>query len=353
MFLINGMEFNIESYNKNEFQIKSYNKTYTATINKNTLNDIVNSTFELGDYIILDDHFKNHLNEHEQFVYYVNATEQNKTIHSVLEIIEFLYKKKFCKPNKLIVIGGGITQDIGGFVAGIFKRGINWVYIPTTFLAMTDSCIGGKVGVNHISKNMLGMFCSPNNVVISEYFLNTLSNDMIISGLGESLKLSIIAGKNEVDDFFKLYKQQHYLSIIKQSLVIKKSIIEYDELEKCERQVLNYGHTFGHAIESSTNYFIPHGIAVLFGMYYINTLFNVDKFNELNKQILKMIPTKYYIQFDPKSIIEHLKNDKKNKGSNICFIIPNDFGDFVIKYVNLVDVEEIINFIFKTPLHPD
>ena len=348
MFFINGKEFKIEHYDKNEFEIKSYNKTYTATINKNTLNDIVNSLFELGDYIILDDHFKNHLNEHEPFIYYVNATEQNKTIHSVLDVIEFLYKKKICKPNKLIVIGGGITQDIGGFVAGVFKRGINWVYIPTTFLAMTDSCIGGKVGVNHISKNMLGMFCSPNNVVISEYFLNTLSNDMIISGLGESLKLSIIAGKNEVDDFFKLYNQQNYLSIIKQSLVIKKSIIEYDELEKCERQVLNYGHTFGHAIESSTNYFVPHGIAVLFGMYYINTIFKIDALNQVNDSILDMIPTKYHIHFNANSIIEHLKNDKKNKGNNICFIVPNDFGNFVIKYVNLADIEENIKKLFDT-----
>ena len=209
---------------------------------------------------------------------------------------------------------------------------------------MTDSCIGGKVGINHHSKNMLGMFVSPTNVIISDFFLKTLSNDMIISGLGESLKLAIIGGGNEINNFKKLYDEKDYLTIIKQSLVIKKAIIEYDELEKNERRVLNYGHTIGHAIEAATNFYIPHGIAVLFGMYFINKLFYNKDFDDINNYILNMIPTKYLVKFDEELMINHIKNDKKNLGNDICFIIPITFGTFDIKFVNINNIMNELNY---------
>lgn len=339
-FYINQKEFIVEDYEKNNFTVQSYDKIYDVDINDESLEKIINNNYNIGDYIIIDDYFKP-LNIYisENSIYYINAKEENKNIKTVLNIIDFLYNNNFNKSNKLIVIGGGITQDIGGFVAGIFKRGIKWIYIPTTLLSMTDSCIGGKVGINHYSKNMLGMFTSPKQVIISDYFLNTLSEDMIISGLGESLKLAIIGGENEKNNFINLYEKKDYITIVKQSLVIKKAIIEYDELEKDERRILNYGHTIGHAIEASTNFYIPHGIAVLFGMYYINILFNIKNFEEINKYILKMIPQKFFIKFDPNNIIEHLMKDKKNNGDNICFIVPEIFGNFNIRFVNIKEIE--------------
>jgi 3-dehydroquinate synthase len=335
-FYVNNKDFMIEDYNKNIFNIKSYDKIYNVDINSDTLEELINNNYTKGDYIIIDNYFKNNLNYHiDKNIYFINASEDNKNIKTVLDIIDYLYKNNFNKLNKLLVIGGGITQDIAGFVAGIFKRGISWIYIPTTLLAMTDSCIGGKVGINHYSKNMLGMFISPIKIIISDYFLKTLSDDMIISGLGESLKLAIIAGEEEINNFIKLYNDKKYLTIIKQSLVIKKTIIEYDELEKNERRVLNYGHTIGHAIEASTNYFIPHGIAVLFGMYYINKLFNINNFDYINNYIINMIPKKYFINLDPNIIIQHLKKDKKNNGDNICFIIPEKSGIFNIDFIDI------------------
>jgi 3-dehydroquinate synthase len=347
-FYIDKKEFIIENYEKNNFIIKSYDKDYNVIINNNSLNEILKLHYEYGDYIIIDDYFKsNCINVEEKYIYYINAKEENKNINTVLTIIDFLYNNNFNKANKLIIIGGGITQDIGGFVAGIFKRGIKWIYVPTTLLAMTDSCIGGKVGINHYSKNMLGIFTSPTKVIISDYFLNTLSEDMIISGLGESLKLSIIGGEIEKNNFIRLYNNKDYLTIVKQSLVIKKAIIEFDELEKNERRVLNYGHTIGHAIEASTHFFIPHGIAVLFGMYFINKLFDINNFEELNKYILSMIPQKYFIKFDSNIIIQHLKKDKKNNGDDICFIIPETFGNFNIKFVNIKEIENKIHKILN------
>ena len=338
-FRVSEKTFFIEDYSKNNFNVKSYDKIYNVDINSDTLNDIINNNYISGDFIIIDNYFKGQINNNiNNFIFYIDAKEDSKNINTVLQIVDYLYENNFNKSNKLLVIGGGITQDIGGFVSGIFKRGINWIYIPTTLLAMTDSCIGGKVGINHHSKNMLGMFVSPTKVIISQYFLNTLSSDMIISGLGESLKLAIIGGKTETELFMELYKNKDYLTIIKQSLVIKKAIIEHDELEKNERRVLNYGHTIGHAIEAMSNFFIPHGIAVLFGMYFINKLFEIKCLEEMNNYILEMIPKKYFIKFDGKKIIEHLKKDKKNIGNRICFIVPNTFGDTQIKFV---DCEEI------------
>jgi 3-dehydroquinate synthase len=268
-------------------------------------------------------------------------------MESVLNIIDIM--KNFTKKNKLIVIGGGITQDVGGFVAGIYKRGIQWLLIPTTLLAMTDSCIGGKVGVNRVSRNMLGMFSAPNKVIISNTFMNTLDNDMINSGLGEALKLSLIGGINTYNFFKKNLSTQNYLNIIKMATSVKKVIIEKDELEVYERKVLNYGHTIGHAIESTTNYTIPHGIAVLIGMYLINKCFTNNLSTDINEQIYNLIDTKFLkINVNAEKVIDHILNDKKNNGDMLCFIILNDIGHTVISYYHKNNVRtKIIDEINK------
>ena len=271
--------------------IKSYNKNYNVIYNSDTAENIIKTYYNNGDLIILDKNIYNlYLQDilHSGFNYYIfNATEENKTIDSVLNIIDNM--NTFTKKNKLIIIGGGITQDVGGFVAGIYKRGVNWLLIPTTLLAMTDSCIGGKVGVNRTSKNILGMFSAPDKVIISSIFFNTLNNDMIYSGLGEAFKLSLIGGINTYNYFKENWQTKNYINIIKMSTSVKKVIIEKDELELYERKVLNYGHTIGHAIESTTNYEIPHGIAVLIGMYLINTCFNNNLSANINEEIYNLI----------------------------------------------------------------
>ena len=270
-------------------------------------------------------------------------------MENVLELVDILLEKKFTKKNKVIIIGGGITQEIGGFCCGIFKRGIDWVFVPTTVLSMTDSSIGSKISINRNSKNMLGMFSSPNKIIISDYFLNSLSQNDILSGLGESLKLCLIGGETTYKLFLHNYSKKNYINLIKLASIVKKVIIEYDELEKLERKVLNYGHTIGHAIESTTSYFIPHGIGVLIGMYVKNVLFFENKYHEINNLILSMIDTKYFqTSFPYKTFIEHLLNDKKNNGDNICFILLNDIGNSVIVYKKLPEFEEKMMNIFKT-----
>jgi len=346
MFQVENSTFKIETRYTNGLLVKSYDKEYRVEIINDDINKIIEDNFIDDDYIISDKYFEGQITNPN--VIFIEAIEENKCMDTVLSIFDILYKNKFTKKNKLIVIGGGIIQDISGFLCGMYKRGIKWVLVPTTMLAMTDSCIGGKVCLNRGGKNMLGLFVSPSKIVISELFLKTLDNDMIISGIGESLKLAIIAGDDEVASFITMFYDKDYVGIIKQSLEIKKTIVEYDELERNERRVLNYGHTIGHALEAATNYFIPHGIAVLLGMYYINKLFvKTNNFDKINDLILSMIPKKYLVNIDINIICDYVLSDKKNMGNNICLIVLEKYGKskFIFKNIDTLK-NELVEFLF-------
>jgi 3-dehydroquinate synthase len=352
-FNVNTTEFQGEVDLSNHVEIKSYNKIYNVIYCHNELEEIIRENYEENDFIIID---KNVYNIYSnslatipiKFIKFLNAIEENKNIYSVLEIVDLLNELKFNKKNKLIIIGGGITQDVGGFASAIFKRGLKWVLIPTTLLSITDSCIGGKVGVNRNSKNLLSLFNAPNKVIISDIFLKTLQDDDIISGLGESLKLSLIGGEETYQIFKNNSMNNDYMTIIKMSSSVKKLIIEKDELEKDERRVLNYGHTFGHALESTSNYFIPHGIGVLFGMYMINKLFYDDKYAEIDNYIMGIIPKKFKkIELSYDEFICHILDDKKNNGDTICFILLDDIGNSIFRYKKLVEIDEKLKTIFN------
>lgn len=351
-FAINNTNFSGLIDMSDEIDIKSYNKIYNVVYTNQNLNETIINTYNEGDFIIIDRNVYN-LDTNcfidKTYNYYLlDAREQNKNINIVLEIINILIENNFNKKNKLIIIGGGITQDIGGFVGALYKRGVSWVLIPTTLLAIADSCIGSKVNVNHVSKNILGLFCAPDKVIISSWFLNSLSNDDITSGIGEILKLALIGGHQTHKIFIESYNEKDYIKLIKVATSIKKLIIEYDELEKDERRVLNYGHTIGHAIESATNYFIPHGIAVLYGMLVKNKLFFDEKYDNLNQFIFDLIPEKFKnIELDYKLFIKNILNDKKNKGSKVCFILLEDIGKSIFIYKELSEVDNKLKKLFQ------
>lgn len=330
----------------NSIMIKSFSKTYSVTYNSEDISNMIDKYCNKDDFIIID---KNVYNIHSQSIkpiyniFIFDALEENKNIDNVIKIIDAISKINLTKKNKIIIIGGGISQDVGGFVATVYKRGIDWIFIPTTLLAMVDSCIGGKLGINRNSKNELGLFSSPNEIIINTSFLLTLDGDAIFSGLGESLKLALMAGYNNYEDFLSGYSKQNYLSIIKRSHAVKKSIIEIDELENNERKSLNYGHTFGHALESATNFFIPHGIAVLIGMYLINKIFTGDKYSEVNNLILEMVDKKFIMcKFEFSDVIKYVTRDKKNCGKQLCFVVLENYGHIIFKYVELCDIKEKI-----------
>jgi 3-dehydroquinate synthase len=349
-FQVDDHKFSGEIDLSDNIKIKSAIKNYDVFYSSKNLDNLINETYVVNDFIFIDRNVYNlspsTFNTLKNILIF-DATETNKVIESVLELIDKLYNVKFTKQNKLIIIGGGITQDVGGFAATIYKRGITWIYIPTTILSMTDSCIGSKVNINRVSKNILGMFNAPDTIYISDYFLNSLTNDDIISGIGEALKLSLIGGEVTYKLFMDKFKIKDYVSIIKIASLVKRQVIEFDEFELHSRKVLNYGHTIGHAIEGTTNYFIPHGIAVLIGMLIENILLYGDKYDYINNFILELIDPKFFnIEFNYSDFIKHILSDKKNKGNDVCFILLDEIGQSKIIYKNINNVEKIMSDIF-------
>lgn len=202
----------------------------------------------------------------------VTASEEQKTYEQLVPLFISIIERGVRRNTTLCVVGGGVLQDIGCFIASVLFRGMRWELIPTTLLAQGDSCIGSKSSLNIGSyKNQLGTFYSPHRVLMTFSVLRTLSRDEIRSGLGEVIKLHLIAGPA---NFAKLRSLLAVMPddpvelkpVIMDCLQIKKTYIEKDEFDLGVRNILNYGHTFGHAFESTTRYAIPHGIAVTLGI---------------------------------------------------------------------------------------
>lgn len=206
----------------------------------------------------------------------VDATESNKSLDRFPAYVETLVGQKIRRDHYLIAVGGGITQDITCFLAATLMRGIDWKFYPTTLLAQTDSCIGSKSSINvGKAKNILGTFTPPREVFISTDVLMTLDRDAIRSGIGEMLKAHIIDGPDTFDrlslEFSSIETDPSVMGrCIRRSLMIKKRFIEADEFDRDVRNIFNYGHSFGHAIESATDFAVPHGVAVTIGMDMAN-----------------------------------------------------------------------------------
>ncbi len=276
-------------------------------------------------------------------VFKATATEAFKTLDGVTEVLDFLQVREFTKGEQLIVVGGGIIQDIGAFVGAIYKRGIPWIYFPTTLLSMADSCIGGKAGVNYKgAKNQLALFSTPYHVTIHPQFLTTLPLEAITSGMGEVLKLCIIGGAY----FIELYQaevtkgQVHskaaLQTLIMAALTVKKAIIEVDEFEINHRRSLNYGHTLGHAIEALSDYAIPHGQAVVIGMVLVNELSHqqgllsaadLKQFNTLCYDLISDAVLQQLARISFNNIMTLLQKDKKTVGAVTSFAFMEAPGD--------------------------
>ncbi len=267
----------------------------------------------------------------------INATEKNKSIESVLKIYDKLNSLKYNKSKRLIVIGGGIIQDISAFAAKTYKRGIEWVYIPTTLLSMADSCIGSKCAVNYKSiKNQIGCYSTPSFIYINTAFLETLDITQTLSGVSEILKLSIIG--NSVELFKKYFDSPNrdFKQLIYLALSIKKTLIEYDEFDNNYRLALNYGHTFGHSIESKYKNKIPHGIAVMYGMDIINKL--TDCKLDIRKYF-NMITNYHPIEIDKTKHLEIIKQDKKSMGDTIKIVYYDMMNKkIVIKPIKIIQL---------------
>jgi 3-dehydroquinate synthase len=202
----------------------------------------------------------------------VEATESQKSIENVPWICTRLLEGGFRRDCELLAIGGGVVQDTACFIASVLLRGVKWSFIPTTLLAQCDSCIGSKSSINiGRFKNQIGNFYPPHEIALATSVLSTLPPDEIRSGMGEAIKLHLLSSEADAAEIGRLMARYATDAtalgeIIWSSLRIKQRYIEVDEFDKGVRNILNYGHTFGHAYESVTGYAIPHGIAVSLGI---------------------------------------------------------------------------------------
>lgn len=265
----------------------------------------------------------------------LEATEDNKIIDKALEICEKLASFDAKRNIALISVGGGIVQDITGFVANIMYRGILWYFIPTTLLAACDSCIGSKTSLNYKKfKNLLGTFYPPTKLYIYPGFFNTLSQKDYYSGLGEVIKFNIMSGESSIsyleDSMGRILKKEpsEIKNIIRKSLLFKKSFIEVDEFDKGERIKLNFAHTFGHSIEVLSKYIIPHGTAVAIGMIIANRIsflrnyVTKDFIERSEKLLLRVINIDIrYLNRPIEDYISVIRKDKKQIDSSLTCVL--------------------------------
>ena len=256
----------------------------------------------------------------------IPAGEESKSIENVVFIWNKLLEEKAGRDALLINLGGGTISDIGGFAASTYKRGIDFINVPTTLLAMIDASIGGKNGINFDNyKNQIGLFSEPNGVIINPNFLKTLNERDIKSGLAEMMKYAFIADESLLD-----LDSDNYLDFIEKAATIKEDIVSLDMKETGLRKILNFGHTIGHALESyyleKENYLI-HGEAVALGIY--SALYLSVKYCGLDDKWLFFYEMWFkgnlnlvnFNGFDVDAIYSYLSYDKKNKGGKPQFVL--------------------------------
>ena len=322
---------------------------------KITFHDTVEGLLNILDkqsWFIIDKNLKQYYNfDFLPNKIFYECNENTKSFDHIEILLKTFSQNQFKSNTEVIIIGGGTLQDVAGFCCSIYSRGIKYKFIPTTLLSQCDSCVGGKTSINFNSiKNILGTFYPPTEILICDKFLQTLSEKDFKSGLGEVFKFKILQNKLNEDIFSKDNLNQ----LIRECLEYKISIIEIDEFDQGLRKLLNYGHTFGHALEITSNYKLSHGSAVILGILIVNDILkelnvetNLD-YNVINKIGLSLIK---HIDLDKewfniKDIIKTIKLDKKNTGK-INLVYPDK--NFIFKIITLEENETIrlCNTVFK------
>ena len=346
-------------------EIKSRFKTYTVDFVQN-LGELISLAKEQESFFVLDREiyklYKEQLPEFDEArLYLIDADETKKNMDTALSICEQMTSMPSKRNTHLISIGGGITQDITGFVATSLYRGIRWTFYPSTLLAACDSCIGGKSSLNYKGfKNLLGSFYPPDVIRIYPQFFKTLTSRDYCSGLGEVVKFNVIAGEDGIEkiendlDSILAHDYEKLRKYVETSLAFKKKFIEEDEFDRGVRILLNFAHTFGHAFEVSSNYAIPHGSAVAMGMMAANHIsvkrgFIEEMYAERIEKICKKILTTISLDkswFDEQVIIGAIRKDKKQTNKDITAVfIQKDHSLGVYKDVQEKEIIEAVSHV--------
>jgi 3-dehydroquinate synthase len=301
-----------------------------------------NFQFPKNSILLADDRFRMLLQNYELPKIFIEAEEKNKSLETCSNILSQLQELGATKSTIIVAIGGGIVQDVTTLVASLYMRGLPWVYFPTTKMSQLDSCVGGKSSINlKGKKNIVGNIYPPKEIHLDFSFDETLTREALASGFLEGIKISFASGDADFLQNLKIaenYTRPESISRLEISQLVlsqKKHFIEEDEFDTGIRQNLNFGHTFGHAIESATKYSIQHGLAIGLGMlmaihhpmtvasenvYALKTaVFNIIRFAD--KASVSPI-----FEMNEDKFIECFMADKKHVNGNYTVILPNDQG---------------------------
>jgi 3-dehydroquinate synthase len=324
-----------------------------------------------GAAIIADEFFRPAFERAGAEAIFIEATETNKSLDASPAIIERIRKAGANRQTELVAVGGGTVQDLSAFIASVYMRGLRWSYMPTTVLAMVDSCIGGKSSINvGPYKNLVGTIHPPERVLIDPALARTLPDDQKASGLIEAAKICFCRGEESFAQHVAYgpsigMSSEALERLIVNSLSAKKWFIEKDEFDKKERLLLNFGHTFGHAIEGATHFAVSHGIAVGLGILAANeferqrgvSYAGVARVKLLEEHLHTMISEVPNLAAPLRAmsvdeVIERFGSDKKHGPQHFTLILVAENGDVVLRKIEKTaqvtrDVERAIETIVK------
>lgn len=273
--------------------------------------------------------------------------EESKNIGTITEILEFCAENRLTRSDCLIALGGGVVGDMTGFAAAIYLRGIRFIQIPTTVLAAVDSSVGGKTGIDlKAGKNLCGAFHQPSLVICDCKTTDTLSPEIFADGCAEIIKYGVINDR-PFFDFLKNGIRENLEEIIAECVKNKARVVEDDEFDKGSRQLLNLGHTVGHAIEICSNLAISHGSAVAIGMVIVTRAavkMGICPENDLSEliDILKANGLPTSCEYSAKALASVASTDKKRAGASISAVLPYGIGDSRLYKIPVSELEDLI-----------
>ena len=268
----------------------------------------------------------------EVYRYVFPAGEQNKNLATYGDILEFLAKRRLTRADFVVALGGGVTGDMAGFAAATYQRGIDYIQMPTTFLAASDSSVGGKTAVDlPAGKNLVGAFWPPRLVLCDCDTFQTLPEDTFADGVAETLKHGLIADAAFFDSLMKQPIREHLPAVVRRNVEIKAAVVAEDEYESGKRKLLNFGHTLGHAIEKCSGYAVPHGHAVAMGMVLATRA--AERLGYSPKGTLETVlaGNKRYglptgCSYTAAELYEAATGDKKRRGGTIDVVVLEEIG---------------------------
>ncbi|NLO85484.1 MAG: 3-dehydroquinate synthase [Clostridiales bacterium] len=274
--------------------------------------------------------------------------EENKNLQIWQTMLDYMAEQRVTRTDLIVALGGGVVGDMAGFAAASYLRGISFVQMPTTLLAMVDSSVGGKTGVNlPAGKNLVGAFCQPKLVLCDPDALRSLDADVLADGVGESIKYGVLGNKPLFDLLATADWMDQTEHVIESCVSAKARLVEEDELDTGSRQYLNLGHTLGHAVERCSNYQISHGHAVAIGMVYATRLavsmgicppHVLDEIIDMTKR--NHLPTS--APFTPDMLCTVAQSDKKRAGDQLTFVLPHRIGECELHRVDIADLPELV-----------